>query len=65
MSFCKLELIPRSQPRTCIRIRAVGIKEEEMNKKITGFLDKGWITHSHGAWLHWRGRGEGVMGSGA
>ena len=39
--FCKLELKPGSQTRACNPIRAVGIKEEEMNKTITGFLDKG------------------------
>ena len=49
MSFCKLELKPGSQPRACNPIRAVGIKEEEMNKKIKGFLDKGWIVRSHSA----------------
>ena len=41
VSFCKLELIPGSQPRACNPIRAMGIHEEEMSKKILGFLDKG------------------------
>ena len=30
--LCKLELKPGSQPRGCNPIRAVGSKEEEMNK---------------------------------
>ena len=51
VSFCKLELKPGSQPRACNPIRAVGIKEEEMNKKIKGFLAKGWIVRSHNAWV--------------
>ena len=34
MSFCNLEWKPGSQPRACNPIRAAGIKEEEMNKKI-------------------------------
>ena len=32
VSFCKLELIPSSQPRACNPIGAVGIKEEGMTK---------------------------------
>ena len=51
MSFCILELKPGSQPRACDPIRAVGIKEQEMNKKIKGFLYKGWIVRSHSAWV--------------
>ena len=51
VSFCKLELKPGSQPRACNPVRAVGIKEEEMNKKIKGFLDKGWIVRYHSAWV--------------
>ena len=51
MSVCKLELKPGSQPRACYPIRAVGIKEEEMNEEIKGFLDKGWIVGSHSAWV--------------
>ena len=51
VSFCRLELKHGSQPRACSPIRAVGIKEEEMNKKLKGFLDKGWIVRSHGAWV--------------
>ena len=47
VSFCKLELKPGSQPRACNPIPAVGNKEEEMNKKIKGFLDQGWIVRSH------------------
>ena len=50
VNFCKLELKPGSQPRPCNLIRAVEIKEEEMNKKIKGFLDKGWIVRFHSAW---------------
>ena len=50
-TFCKLELKPGSQQRVCNPIRAVGIKEEEMNKKIKGFLVKGWIVRSHSAWV--------------
>ena len=51
MRFCKLELKPGSQPRACNSIPPVGIKEEEMNKNIKGFLDKGWIVRSHSAWV--------------
>ena len=51
VNFCKLELKPGSQPQACNPIRAVGIKEEEMNKKIKGFLDEGWIVRSHSAWV--------------
>ena len=51
VSFCKLELKAGSQPRACNPIRAVGTQEEEMNKKIKGFLDKGWIVRSHSAWV--------------
>ena len=49
VSFCKMQLNPGSQPRVCSPIRAVGIKEREMKKKIKGFLDKGWIVRSHSA----------------
>ena len=38
VSFCKLELKPGSQPRACNPIRAVGTKEEEMNRKINDSL---------------------------
>ena len=41
LSFCNFNLRPGSQPRRCNPIRAVGIKEEEMNKEIKAFLDKG------------------------
>ena len=51
VSFCKLELKPGSQPRACNPRRALGIKDEEMNKKTKGFLDKGWIVQSHSAWV--------------
>ena len=51
VSFCKLELKPCSQPRACNPIRAEGIKEEEMNQKIKGFLDKGCIVRSGSAWV--------------
>ena len=51
VSFCKLQLKPGSQPRACSPIRAVGIREEGMNKKIKGFLDKEWIVGSHSAWV--------------
>ena len=51
LSFCKLELKPGSPPRACNPIRAVGIKEEQINKKIKGFHDKGWIVRSHSAWV--------------
>ena len=40
VSFCKLELKPGSEPQACNPIRAVGIKEEEMNQTRKGFLDK-------------------------
>ena len=51
VSLCKLELKPGSQPRPCSPIRAVGSKEEEMNKKIKGLFDKGWIVRSYSAWV--------------
>ena len=51
LSFCKSELKPGSQPRACNPILALGIKEEEMNKEIKRFLDKGWIVRSHSAWV--------------
>ena len=51
LSFCILELKPGSQPRTYNPIRGGGIKEEEMTKKINGFLHKGWIVQSHSAWV--------------
>ena len=41
VTFCKLDFKPGSQPRACNPIRAVGIKEEEMNKTIKAFLDRG------------------------
>ena len=34
VSFCKLELKPGIQPRACNPIRAGGITEEEMKKKL-------------------------------
>ena len=40
VGFCKLELKPGSQPRACNPIRAVGIKEKEMNKKSKDSLIK-------------------------
>ena len=40
VSFCKLELKPGSQPRACNPIQAVGIKDEEMNKKSKDSLIK-------------------------
>ena len=49
--FCKLELKPGSQPRACDPVWAVGIEEEESNKSIKGFLDKGWIVGSQSAWV--------------
>ena len=49
VSFRKLELKPGSQPGACNLIRAVGIKDEERNKEIKGFLDKGWIVRSYSA----------------
>ena len=51
MSFCKLELKAGSQPRACNPIQALGIKEEQMNKKIKGFLDKAWMVRSYSAWV--------------
>ena len=48
-SSCKLGLKPGSQPRACNSIRALGINEEEVNKRIKGFLDKRWIVRSHSA----------------
>ena len=47
--FCKLELKPSAQLRAWNTVRAAGIKEEEMNKTIKGFLVKGWIVRSHSA----------------
>ena len=40
VSFCKLELKHGCQPRACYLIRAVGIKEEERNKKNKRFPEK-------------------------
>ena len=51
VSLCKFELKPGSQPPACNPIRAVGIKEEIMNQKIKGFVDKGCIVRSHSAWV--------------
>ena len=39
LSSCKLKLKPGSQPRACNPIQALGIREEEMNQNIKGFLD--------------------------
>ena len=49
--WCKLELLPNSEPRACKAIRVVGIREQVLKEKCQEFLDKGWIRESHSNWV--------------
>ena len=45
--WCKLELLPNSDPRACKAIRVLGIREQVLKEECQQFLDKGWIRESH------------------
>ena len=49
--WCKLKLLPNSEPRACKAIRVVGIREQGLKEKCQEFLDKGWIRESHSNWV--------------
>ena len=49
--WCKLELLPDSEPRACKAIRVVGIREQVLGDKVREFMAKGWIRESRSNWV--------------
>ena len=49
--WCKLELLPDSEPRACKAIHVVGSREQVRGDKVREFIKKGWIREFCSNWV--------------